>query len=78
MPNRDGTGPLGQGSGTGRKLGACSAQTNSQVCGRRGSGRSQNCRFNAANFSQADLEEQEKFLEEKLLFIRQLKNNSPQ
>ncbi|MFA7685286.1 MAG: DUF5320 domain-containing protein [Candidatus Gracilibacteria bacterium] len=53
MPNFDGTGPNGQGCGTGKKLGPCSE-----------------------NHHTKSLEEQEKFLENRLEAVRKLKGNS--
>jgi len=38
MPRLDGTGPEGQGSGTGRKLGKCSNATNAEKLQRLGKG----------------------------------------
>lgn len=34
MPNRDGTGPQGQGSKTGRRKGGCGGGTNNNILGR--------------------------------------------
>ena len=38
MPKMDDTGPVGQGSGTGRKLGNCSKLTNEEVVDKLGVG----------------------------------------
>ena len=38
MPKMDGTGPLGQGSGTGRKLGNCSTSTDKEKAKKLGVG----------------------------------------
>ncbi|KKP39298.1 MAG: hypothetical protein UR28_C0008G0003 [Candidatus Peregrinibacteria bacterium GW2011_GWF2_33_10] len=84
MPNFDKTGPDGQGSMTGQKLGSCVGNQQSGMLGsiRRGMGRGQGmgrkggCCTKGFFRNSVSLEEQEKFLENKLANIRQLKEES--
>lgn len=68
MPNLDGTGPMGQGSLTGKGTGQCAQQNLGR--GFFGRGKRCGCPFFWRNAS-TSLEEQEKFLEEELKAIRE-------
>jgi hypothetical protein len=64
MPNRDGTGPRGEGSLTGRGLGNCSNNSNAQRMGLgRGNGRGR-------GFCRQSKEERIKFLEDELKILK--------
>jgi len=72
MPRSDGTGPLGQGAGTGRGLGPCGAGL------RRGWGCRGGCgpgfgRFISPKNELAALENEEKMLEEELAIVHEEK-----
>jgi len=76
MPNFDGTGPAGEGTGTGRGLGKCKDKgQNSQggFRGRRGPGF---CGQGFLKNSAASLDEEEKFLENRLATIRKMKEEN--
>ncbi len=84
MPNYDKTGPAGQGQMTGQGLGACSGnqQTNSATLMGQGMGlgfgRGRGARCCGRGFRRnnpVSLDDQEKFLEEKLEEVRKLKSN---
>ncbi|KKP35954.1 hypothetical protein A2483_02595 [Candidatus Peregrinibacteria bacterium RIFOXYC2_FULL_33_13] len=68
MPNFDKTGPIGQGPKTGRQLGSCNENRTSNVNGR--------CMRMGRKNSQLTLEEEEKFLKNRLEEIRGLKEDS--
>lgn len=70
MPNFDGTGPRGQGAGTGRGFGPCGGM-------RRGFGCCGGCgyrKFISPKNELAALEEEEKMLEEELAAIKEEKS----
>ena len=69
MPQLDGTGPEGMGSGTGRGAGRCGGGRNffRSCCGRRSG------RFISPVNEMASLEEEEKALEEQLAIIKEEK-----
>ncbi|MBU0612354.1 DUF5320 domain-containing protein [Patescibacteria group bacterium] len=74
MPKLDGTGPMGQGAGTGRGMGPCENGT------RRGWGCRRRCgryfgfgRFFSSKNELSALEDEEKMLEEELATIREEK-----
>ena len=77
MPSLDGTGPNGAGPKTGRQQGNC--QGSEEQSRPRGQGRG-GCGQRGMNFGRKDcvlsLDEQEKFLENKLVEVRQAKSNS--
>lgn len=87
MPNYDKTGPAGQGSMTGQGLGSCAGnqQANSATFAGRGMGLGLGfrrgrgagcCGRGFRNNNAVSLEDQEKFLEERLEAVRKLKSNS--
>jgi hypothetical protein len=74
MPKLDGTGPMGQGAGTGRGIGPCGA----------GSGMGRNCwggygfgrrRFISPKNELSALENEEKMLEEELSAVKEEKSS---
>lgn len=67
MPRLDGTGPMGQGSGTGRGLGNCFARG---ARGGYGYGRGYGRRFISPKNELSALEEEEKMLLEQLEIIK--------
>lgn len=69
MPKMDGTGPMGQGAGTGRGIGSCGAgnRMGQGCCGGYGQGRR---RFISPKNELSALENQEKMLLEELEVIK--------
>lgn len=85
MPNYDKTGPAGQGKITGQGLGSCSGnqQTNSATLTDQGMGMGLGfgrgagcCGRGFRRNNPVSLDDQEKFLEERLEEVRKLKSNS--
>jgi len=76
MPNFDKTGPAGEGPGTGRGLGQCQGGNKSTPQGfrmRKGAGF---CGRGFLKNSEVSLEDEEKFLENRLEAVRKLKADS--
>ncbi len=79
MSNFDKTGPNGQGAMTGQGLGSCAGNQQSSIRGfvGRGEGRGRGgCGRGFLRDTSLSLEDQEKFLENRLKAIRKLKNNA--
>jgi len=79
MPNFDKTGPCGQGPMTGQGSGSCDEKNQLNMrkgCGMGFGGGKGMCRRNLPANSSVSIEDQEKFLENKLKDIRELKNNA--
>ncbi len=72
MPKLDGTGPMGQGAGTGRGMGSCGAGSGMRrsCCGGYGFGRR---RFISPKNELSTLGNEEKILEEELAAIKEKK-----
>ncbi|MFA6917411.1 MAG: DUF5320 domain-containing protein [Candidatus Gracilibacteria bacterium] len=82
MPNFDKTGPAGQGPMTGQGLGSCSGNQQSNIAGRRGRGMGFGkgmgcCVRDFSRKASVSLEDQEKFLENRLEAVRKLKKSNP-
>ncbi|KKQ69250.1 MAG: hypothetical protein US89_C0002G0030 [Candidatus Peregrinibacteria bacterium GW2011_GWF2_38_29] len=82
MPNFDKMGPAGQGSMTGQGLGSCSGNQQSNMGGRMGRGTGFGggrgcCGRGFFRNSSVSLEDQEKFLENRLEAVRKLKKSNP-
>ena len=77
MPNFDKTGPTGQGPMTGQGLGSCSGNQPSNMGGRTGRGMGFGGRRGFSRNSSVSLEDQEKFLENRLEAVRKLKTANP-
>ena len=69
MPRLDGSGPFGQGAGSGRGLGPCGCAFRASA---RGFGRGQ--RFISPKNELSALEEEEKILEQELALLREEKS----
>ncbi len=87
MPNFDGTGPTGQGPLTGQGQGPCAKKGQADSSGANngktgygsgfGKGRRAGCQGRGfLNNPSLSLEEQEKFLENRLAIVRKLKKNT--
>jgi len=81
MPNFDKTGPAGQGPMTGQGLGSCAGNQQSNMRGGMGRGMGfgggrGGCRRGFSGNSSVSLEDQEKFLENRLDAVRKLKVES--
>ena len=73
MPKLDGTGPMGQGAGTGLGLGGCYCGHTRRCCGFRGFCGFFSRRFTAPKNEAASLEDQEQVLKEELAAIQREK-----